>query len=243
MAEFADLGVGHQSEPSTTASPVEENALNLTVPGSVLSGVSAGVQQVGSPSLTIDSNQNLITVKPISTSGTKILRFGQVAQGFLGMAVNNGTVDTMFAGQDSNGNTVVKIAKPSFDAKTATNDQLAFNSAQDVLKVVSTVNLSVTVGGSGSYSSSSTPHGLSFTPAILPYITNPAGIAGDNPVINHGNPSMIYGTVGGVFRIFGLGEVTVDGTNVYLSAQTDGSVGAGSYTFTAKVYLLQETFS
>jgi hypothetical protein len=59
------------------------------------------------------------------------------------MIVSKNTIDLMLAGKDDQGNVVVKIALDGIDVKTASDDQLIFNSAQNVLKVIDIIPLTV----------------------------------------------------------------------------------------------------
>jgi hypothetical protein len=134
--EFSTLD-GLDDTVSSAPVTVPENALELSNPDSALSGQSRGTQNIGGgPNLQFDAPSALIRVRETAVNSPNVLRLGQVDKGFLGMSVNTGTLDTMFAGRDSSGRTVVKIAKDGFDAKTATDDQLIFNSSQNIFKIV-----------------------------------------------------------------------------------------------------------
>jgi hypothetical protein len=73
-------------------------------------------------------------------------------------------------------------------------------------------------------------------------IQTPASL-GTNPTTKFANPAIVYGTVGSALSIFAVCDVEVDATNLYLSAQLSPSTSTGAYTFTATVYVLQESFS
>lgn len=246
MTDFS-IEADHTGGGTYPSSSTDPNALGLTNPDSILSGINRGTQMIGSPSLNIDSTTNLITVKPPSATGTRILRLGVIATGFLGLAINNGTVDTMFAGQDSSGNTVIKIAKAGFDAKTATSDQLIFNSSQNVFKIATsfTINNNFSITGTTFQSFLVTqPHGLSFTPAYMSYITLDSNLtlAGTAPSRFASSPAVVEGSIGGNISIFTYAVVTVDSTNIYFQIDV-AHYAAVSVTNSVKVYLLQETFS
>jgi hypothetical protein len=159
---------------------------------------------------------------------------------------NDGTTPTTLYGYNQALNKWgLFVTKAGVDVTTNTDlSKFIFNSGQDVFKIVGTYPISVSVNtASGYYASTTLAHGLGFTPAFVAFTVVPATISGNNPNLNHGNPAMIYGLVGGVFRVLALAEVTADSTNLYFSAQLDGATSAGTYTFSTKVYALQETFS
>lgn len=88
---------------------------------------------------------------------------------------NDGLNNIGLFGFDDAGNMVVKVAKPGFDANSATDDQLIFNSGQDVFKIVEKGSSSIpsfTVGtGQTRVSLVTIPHGLSFTPIVDLYVS------------------------------------------------------------------------
>lgn len=244
MADFSTLDNSPEPLPSSGTS-TDPNALNLTNPDSVLSGTNRGTQFVGSATLQIDSTKDLITVHGLGNQTSSIVRLGQVSNGFLGFAVNDGKNDTMFAGQDDTGTTVVKVAKTGFDVKTATSSQLIFNSSQDTFKIVDIVTIPLTFTlnvSAGSFGLISVPHNLSFTPAYNAYITIDPFLASltDVGTVNISNPFTIFGLTGTTMLPEVYGSVTVDATNINFEILTR-QVGSATLVNSAKVYLLQET--
>lgn len=145
---------------------------------------------------------------------------------------NDGSVNVGLFGFDSAGKMVVKVAKAGVNVLTATDDQLVFNSGQDMLKIVqkNTASLVVSAGGS---TSKTVAHGLSFLPAIICYILPPYGPPTyfPNPAISVNVATMVVGAVS---------HVEVDATGVTFSVVNDGSgLYTGTYNFT--YYLMQET--
>lgn len=256
MVDFASLDGMGGNIPSSGGSV---DPMSLTTPNSMITGTMAGLQQIGSPSLTVDSVKNLITVKPISTTGTQILRYGQVATGFLGMAVNDGTNDTMFAGQDNTGATVVKIAKSGFDAKTASAANLIFNSGQDTFKIVKKISAiipSFTAGTSQANNATVTvPHGLTFTPLVQVYaqgniVNSSLSIIASSyiPLPFYSNSanfitSYCFPTVTANSYWFLTGNYGVDATNVYIQVGSATSGGSADTVLPipVSIFLLQET--
>lgn len=145
----------------------------------------------------------------------------------------------------------MKIAKDGFDAITDGNDDLIFNSNQNVLKIVSSGTANATIPNpmaSGSRVTVTIPHGLGVKPAFQVYIQIPAG---DGTMVGHNQltnvPAMLINTnisdVGGAIVI--LAQASVDTTNLYLEVvNVSGSSIADLGTpWTFRYYILQETAS
>lgn len=123
------------------------------------------------------------------------------------------------AGKDSTGTVVFKVAKPGFNAITATNDQLIFNSSQNMFKIVKAGTITVVVsGGTGT---TVVPHGLGYASAYDAYLT---GLAG-----------------GAIFKMPYYGSVTSLGVFYVDTTNITASVTAADGTYTVKYYLMQET--
>lgn len=143
----------------------------------------------------------------------------------------------------------LKVSKPGFDVYDSDGDDLAFNSDQNVFKIVDTGTLSLThtIGGSGNVitTTESVAHGLSYTPALLAFITLDPGImSGDlsNSTVPNPYPILYTLSAGATLTLMGQAEVYVDSTNVYFTLRTDG-VSGGPYNCSAKYYLMQESFA
>jgi len=144
-------------------------------------------------------------------------------------------------GFDDAGNIVVKVAKTGFDANVATNDQLIFNSQQDVFKIelnntASLVGKNMTAGETKTVPIA---HGLSTTPAFQIYVNAPSviGLQGGSGLTNL---PLIYAAGGTIGLIL---QARVDSTNLYLDLINVGAttVDYSAYTWSFKYYLLQET--
>lgn len=144
------------------------------------------------------------------------------------------------------------VSPPGVDVATAdpnTPGQLIFNSNQNIFKIVKKVPISMTYShtvGSSEYHQVSLAHNLGFTPAFSAFHildTTIVTYAGSNLIANRPNPALLYGAGGGFVVFLLVSEVTVDINNVYLTIQTGGNEPTASYTFSATVYLQQETFS
>jgi hypothetical protein len=255
-----DAGIDVSSPQFYPGSATSTGALGLMNPDSMLGGTLRGTQFVGSNTLQIDSTQNLITIKnsAAALNQTGVLRIGTVAQNYLGMAVNNGTVDTMFAGQDSTGATVVKIAKAGYDAKTATDDQLIFNSNQNVFKIVSKIQSNIPafswVAATSASSLLTIPHGLSATPIINAYAAGNLINSSTGTVLSASYiPIPIFGNADTLYYAFfdnassvlwPLAVLTgVDSTNIYIEAVYKRGVAATGNVaaIPVTIFIMQET--
>jgi hypothetical protein len=163
---------------------------------------------------------------------------------------NDGSNNIGLFGFDDAGKMVVKVAKTGFDANNATNDQLVFNSSQNVFKIVAKIPITLTyshTNPASEYHTTALPHGLTYTPNYTASHTIDPGMItfwGLTPVVgSRPNPSSLVGATAG--KVFSLcyAEVTVDATNIYLMVQTGGNEPTGSYTFSATAYLEQETLN
>lgn len=160
--------------------------------------------------------------------------------------VHDGTTNKALFGRDGNGVYVVKVAKDTYDVLTATNDQLIFNSAQNVFKIVDDIYITISINhtsgdSASSYAASSQAHGLGYKPAHEAYVDVPA--LGDIPAGYLPNPAVVPMIVGGDLLLGFVAIVSTDETNVNMIVQLEPSLGTGTYLFTAHVYLKQETTS
>lgn len=163
--------------------------------------------------------------------------------------VNDGTNDRVMIGGFGDGNFGLKVSQSGYDVKSTGNANLLMSSQFNMFKIVGTGTLSLThtIGGSTNVitTTTSAAHGLSYTPALLAFITLDSGImSGDLATSTVPNPYPIMYTLGGgaTLTLMGQAEVYVNATNVYFTLRTD-NVGGGPYNCSAKYYLFQETFA
>lgn len=122
---------------------------------------------------------------------------------------------------------LVKISKPGFDVLTATDDELIFNSNQNIFKIVDTGTISVTKSSAQLASEVSVSHGLGYIPAYLGYVFSTGYFL--TPLV--------------IFDIPTSGRVTydmfTDANNVYarIVAQNTGAIESATF----KYFLMQET--
>jgi len=83
------------------------------------------------------------------------------------MIVNDGTDDILLAGQDNDGDIVFKVSQPGFDVKTATNQQLAFSSQFNTLKIIQTGTVTLNKAANSTDAFTSVTHGLGYRPVVL----------------------------------------------------------------------------
>lgn len=128
---------------------------------------------------------------------------------------------------NSNGRPILKIAKDGFDALTATNDQLIFNSDQNVFKIVSTgiVQLITSTGGP---SAVTVNHGLGYVPAPLVYMEFPGSATSRTPL-----PYIETGP-SGIEVVY-----SIDANNLVVECRVADPFGPNTYGI--RYYLMQET--
>lgn len=162
-------------------------------------------------------------------------------------------VNNILIGIDSSGSSRIIVAEDGVDVLTATDDQLIFNSRQNILKIVKEVDLTLTIshvaGAAGNPNVTQQAviaHGLSFIPTPSSNIVIPtyfSGLFDTSPTTNETNPALVYANVSGSLKLLSVAKVNVDATNVYLTATIDNTLPTDPYTYSAKVLLLQESFS
>lgn len=170
-----------------------------------------------------------------NVDGASLLTIGSDSSGNTGMELFNGSNAELFIGKDSSGNIVVKLAKPGFDARTATADQLILNSGQDNFKIALTDSTTITVPiTAGAVTGTPISHGQITPPTILAFVTPPGGIGGTP------TPWTAYNGSGNLLVIADFNYVENINFQFYVqSTSVSPSVEAGVWTF--KYYVLQET--
>lgn len=164
-----------------------------------------------------------------------------------GTLINDGSFDRVLIGFQKEGfgtkDLGIKVSKEGYDVKTATDDQLIFNSSQNVFKVVLTGSTTV-VGSSalayGTPQTTTIPHGLSGTPAFQVYVNPSSPISGFQGGAGITNLPLLY-FVSGVLAL--VLQARADSTNLYLDIinASSGTDDLSLYSWTFKYYLLQET--
>lgn len=152
-------------------------------------------------------------------------------------------------GYDDAGQVVVKIAKPGFDANSATDDQLIFNSNQNIFKITVTNTINHTLSNTSNIVPAGTqtlpiPHPFGYNPAFIVYIETPTTYIGGQVRVQL--PDLYVLPAGhslGGGTIFSQFKARVDPSNLYIDffhrVSTDYSPSLP--IFKIKYYLLQET--
>lgn len=173
------------------------------------------------PTVISDVNQNVLELKNRETTeifkddtGIRRVLLGKGADGFYGL----------------------KVSKPTFDVYSAGDDELAFNSDQNVFKIVQTDTYNFTVDGTSSQFIS-IPHDLSFSPVIIAYIS----FSGNYNPLPTSLSSSSFTVLGATYVGFQSWlSFSVDQTNIYFNLDNPSGAYNGSIV-PIKYYLLQET--
>ena len=137
----------------------------------------------------------------------------------------------------------LKIAKEGYDVTTATDAQMAFNSAFNTFKVVQMGTLRTTIGSDAVTLTAA--HGLGYTPAIIAYVEVDYANADTGLLAGSRAPTGTHLQVphfefdGSTFGCVAYVQVNVDSTNVKARVFSYHPDTDGTYTIT--YYLLQET--
>jgi hypothetical protein len=203
-----------------------------------------------SGSLVVNSPNGKIAQLGVQADGTFNLKFFDPKTG----------IGTAQFGQYPDNSTALKVAKTGVEVSTATNNQLIFNSSQDIFKIVKKLPLTIpafntTFGGTVTTGGSSAvvPHGQTFTPIVQVYV--------QGAIVNFNNGSLLASTyvplpivTADINSYYFENQANnteyplsivygVDATNVYVQAFYKGTgndadtIGSISGT----IFLLQET--
>lgn len=191
-------------------------------------------------------NTNSISPRAVGTQTV-----GKVITKDSRIIANDGTNNVGLFGFDDAGNMVVKVAKPGFDANSATNDQLIFNSQQDTFKIVNklTANFTTTCAGFGQNNTLfSVTHSLGYQPLYIASVnittnTVPGGAVGTYPVPYFLPAGSQNGTGNNIWGFMGFVVPFTVSTSVIEFEAGVGSQNASGQTLagTVTVYILQET--
>lgn len=133
-----------------------------------------------------------------------------------------------------NNNVGLKISQEGKDVLTATNDELVFNSDNNLFKIVDSATVVLTKAAGVTFQNFNYAHGLSYAPALLAFVLRPA----DGSFYTM--PWIIPNVSTGVISV--MIQPYVDATNVSFFYATPGSTTEDG-PVTVKYYLLQETAS
>ena len=163
--------------------------------------------------------------------------------------VNDGTVNRVSLGLLSDGSYGLKVSQPGFDVLTATDDELVFNSGQNVFKIVASDTVVLAGRSLGATSSLGTSAALQSV-AIPPGLTKPLVIAVGSDdgfqYVNWSGPiTSLDGLSGGnvVSTRKLVAYLGYNGSNIEFSYTAFNATGS-SWTipaYTIRYYILQET--
>lgn len=139
-------------------------------------------------------------------------------------------------GRFPDGSTALKVAKPGIDVSVASNEDLIFNSDQDILKVALTGTIDINANAiAGVPIETSIVHGLGIAPIPFVFFNLGPGVFTQLP------NSSAFAASGGQMAFNNWSYATTDDTNLYITFISGTTANWG--TFTYKYYLLQETAS
>lgn len=151
-------------------------------------------------------------------------------------------VRRVLLGKGANGFYGLKVSKPTFDVYTASGDELAFNSDQNVFKIVTSGNGTIPANSTGnpgagnftnSIQSTVLSHGLGYVPAILAFIE----INGTYLLLPY--TSTTNGATSAAWTTYTL---SADDTDINFQSEILAYGAAGSsLAQNVKYYLLQES--
>lgn len=178
----------------------------------------------------------------INDGNQDIAIFGQQADGSINLKYfdANGIGLAQF-GKFADGTIALKVAKSGIEVSSATNDQLIFNSSQDVFKIVGkyTASFSFTTSAGETTASATITHNLGYVPTRMSFLTG--SLLYTSPT-NAPLPYVIPGsaTATGLNMVCVVADVQADTSTIGYSVSIfAGSGQAISGTITA--YILQET--
>lgn len=137
---------------------------------------------------------------------------------------------------DSTGQPILKVAQDGFDALTASDDELIFNSAQNIFKIAQTGTASIDAdfsGGAGGLTETIT-HGLGYVPAALVYRVED----GSGNYTSLPSPTA-FTTSGGNVLFNNWMSFSVNATELKINYRSGSASDWGVINF--KYYILQET--
>lgn len=216
-----DAGAGADSFATIPDVPVAPET-NRVTPNMVATGTTRGIQQLGSEKVYSDGGNAQIIVKDSSNARVLMGKQATFGEGFY-------------------------VSKAGVDATTNTDAaQWAFNSNQNVFKIVQTGTYTTTINynsatpaagqfGRTFFTVATIPHGLSYIPAIIGYQSDGAGGY-------YLMPYTAYAATGST-AFWGTWFFSTDSTNVKLYLDIMSYGGGITYApgFPFKYYLLQET--
>lgn len=150
------------------------------------------------------------------------------------LVATDGTDERLLIGEEDSGDIVVKLSKPGYDVKEASDSELIMSSEFNSFKIVDKVSIVVTKSTNSNFAQTAYVHGLGVSPMVVG-TASPS----DNPGISHMIP---YTRISSTSLFYGY-TVAQDATQIICGVNTDSvsSVYANALTVTFNLNLLVET--
>lgn len=159
------------------------------------------------------------------------------------VAKNNGANKAVLGFLDATGKFGFRVAQDNIDVFGATDDQLIFNSDNNLFKIVKSdpIYLNFTASGASSGSlQEEYDHDLGYVPKIIAEANIDEGLTNFSSIVPYVLlPHVFWASDGTALAHF---EVAVDETKFYFKVSWRSALPAGDYMNTCYFNLLQETF-
>lgn len=231
VVDSTDSQINPAANSSVTVVPVEMVANNDPITGAqvqprvlarqIPSSTARGQMQLGAPNIFTDSANQRIMVQ--DDSSVPVVSIGNI-------------------GTDTNGlkEWGMKVAKPGIDVTQATDDQLFFNSQQDVFKIIYTNTQTLAGAGAGSSNGVTVtiPGTFAALPAVLAFLTNNGNAGSVNLNINWVNTGSGYAGLTQIQTV----SASLSGSNVVIDFVTFNYAAVPDpNVYIWKYYVLQQT--
>lgn len=201
-----------------------------------------------------ESNSRDVTQIYKDDSGNYGVIIGKKPSGKRGILIYNNGVPQIDFGQLEDGTSGMKVSEDGTNVLTADNEELVFNSAQNVFKIIykGTSSIPSFVTGTGQSASLVTiPHGQSFTPIVQVYVQGYIlDVSASIIASSYIQLPIARGSAFGGNYYFDHTDgqrdlaivYAVDDTNIYVQAASDSTAGAKTmHAIPVTYYILQET--
>lgn len=151
----------------------------------------------------------------------------------------------VLAGKGANGFYGLKVSKPGFDVYDTADTNLIFNSNQNMFKIVTSGNATVTVPDpfpATTNRTTSVAHGLGYRPIVTAWVEAPStgGFSIDGQTTAVPATASFTGSPGNIALII---YINVDNTNITFNVRNVAGVGLSGIgpNWVFKYYIMQET--
>lgn len=215
---ISDISDGFATIPDISVNAIADRVQ----PRQVASGMTRGIQQLGSDKVYSDGGNQQIIVEDTNEPRVMMGNHATFGEGFY-------------------------VSKDGTNVKTNTSPaNLIFNSSQNAFKIVSTATVSQTLTNAANIVTAGTQslaiaHGLSFIPSFIVYMTAPVGFIDGGILFQL--PHLTYNATPDAGSVFTRFYGTADATNLYINYQhrSNTDYSPATPTFSVRYYILQET--